>query len=414
MSGTLVLVAGKDPLGDDAGHSSYVRAHARAAVRAGYRPIYLCVGRSAAVIERDFGTVVRVGSPIRPVRGMMLPAHGPLLTRAVIRLARDRPQPVLAHGFGSWTYAAVKGCAALGADGVEATAIASAYATHAAEVSSQLLGVAGEPLAARLSYGAQAIWVRTLISRYERTALAGSAAVYTNYESVRRLIRAQHGGEIVVRDLPYAPETAFSDRAEGADAQPPAVLAALEPAGAPLVVSASSHNGRKGVGVLINAVARARAGGTPLRACLLGAGRLLEADRARIRKLGLERSVIAPGWVADQRPYLRAASIFALPSLAEQSGSMALLEALQYSKPAVVSAVDGITEDITDEVDGLIVPPGNVDGLAGALTRLARDRELRQRLGSSGRRTFERRFSADGLTEALAAAYAEHGLEPGE
>jgi glycosyltransferase involved in cell wall biosynthesis len=93
---------------------------------------------------------------------------------------------------------------------------------------------------------------------------------------------------------------------------------------------------------------------------------------------------------------------------------MALLEALQYSKPAVVSAVDGITEDITDEVDGLIVPPGNVDALAGALTRLARDRELRQRLGSSGRRTFERRFSADGLTEALAAAYAEHGLEPGE
>ncbi|MET0957012.1 MAG: hypothetical protein ABWZ18_00745, partial [Solirubrobacterales bacterium] len=59
MSGTLVLIGGKDPLTDDAGHSSYVRAHGLAARRAGYRPIVLCAGESAAVTETAFGTVVR-------------------------------------------------------------------------------------------------------------------------------------------------------------------------------------------------------------------------------------------------------------------------------------------------------------------------------------------------------------------
>jgi glycosyltransferase involved in cell wall biosynthesis len=411
MSGTLVYLAGKDPLSDDAGHSSYVRAHARAAVRAGYRPVYLCVGRTAAVIETEFGTVVRIGSRIRTVRNMTMPLFGPRLARAFVCLVRDRPQPVLAHGFAAWSYAAATGTAALREHGIAATTIASAYATHAAEASSQLLGVDGEPFAARLSYGAQAAWARNVIARYENKGLRGSAAVYANYDSVRRLIAAQCGGDIRVRDLPYASEAAFLGTDENPDARP-AILAALEPADAPLVVSASSQNGRKGVDTLIDAIARSRDRGTPLRACLLGGGRLLEPHRERIHRLGLERSVVATGWVADQRPYLRAAEIFSLPSRAEQSGSVALLEALQYSKPAVASAVDGIVEDITDEVDGLLVPPGDVEALAGALIRLARDRELRERLGKGGRATFERRFSADVLTEALAAVYAEHGLEP--
>ena len=72
MSGTLVLTGGKDPLTDDDGHSSYVRAHGLAARRAGYRPIVLCAGESAAVTETAFGTVVRCATRVRPVRNLML------------------------------------------------------------------------------------------------------------------------------------------------------------------------------------------------------------------------------------------------------------------------------------------------------------------------------------------------------
>lgn len=164
--------------------------------------------------------------------------------------------------------------------------------------------------------------------------------------------------------------------------------------------------------MLIDALARARVAGIPLRACLLGGGRLLGAHRARIEALGLARSVVAPGWVADQKPYLAAADILAQPARAEQSGSVAVIEALQHKVAVVASAVDGLVEDLEDGRNALLAEPGDPRGLADALIRLAGNSELRRRLAARGRETFERRFSAAAFTDAVGAVYSEHGLEP--
>ena len=412
MSGTLVLVGGKDPLSNDAGHSSYVRAHGLAARRAGYRPLVICIGRQPTVAVRDFGTVIRLGSPLRPIRNMLMPVIGPMLARMLVRLAPKCPRPLLAHGFGVWSYSAVRGSAELRARGHPATAIVNAYATHPAEARAQLLGVASEPASAFASYRLQSLWAGAMISRYESAALHGAAAIYANYDAVRRLVREEYGQELEIGDLPYASERAFAEQATGEPGPVPADVSRLEPQAAPLVLAMSSHNGRKGVDVLIDAIALARDAGTPLRACLLGAGRLLPAHRKRIVALGLERSVVAPGWVADPAPYLRAADLFALPARAEQSGSVALLEALQFSLAAVATAVDGIVEDVEDGVSGLLVPPGDPTAMAAALGRLARDRDLRARIAAGGRETFERRFSAAPFAAALGEVYAQHGLAP--
>ena len=410
MTGSLIIVAGKDPLSNDAGHSSYVRAHARAAVAAGYQPVLLCVGTSRAVTETEYGTVVRLASRAQPVRALMIPMHAPLLTRGFAALSRRLPEPVVGHGFSYWSSGAVYGCLRVRAAGREAASVMSVYATHSDEARSQLLGIHDEPLAARVSYLAQAGWSRLAVSRFESAALRRADAVYANYDSVRRLVRDRFGSEIELGDLPYAPESAFEAIPENEAL--PAPLGPLEPAGAPLLVAASSHNGRKGVRTLIEALALARDSGTPIRGCLLGAGRLLEPHRALIRELGLARSVVATGWLPDQKPFLRAADIFALPSLAEQSGSMALLEAMQYGLPVVASAVDGIVEDVTDGVDGLLVAPGDSAGLAQALARLGADPALRARLGAAAHAAFERRFSGPVLAEALDAVYRSHGLAP--
>jgi hypothetical protein len=43
----VAFVCGKDPVAEiSGGHSPYVRAHARAAIAAGYEPHLFCVGRS--------------------------------------------------------------------------------------------------------------------------------------------------------------------------------------------------------------------------------------------------------------------------------------------------------------------------------------------------------------------------------
>lgn len=108
-------------------------------------------------------------------------------------------------------------------------------------------------------------------------------------------------------------------------------------------------------------------------------------------------------------PYLGCADVFVLPSLGESSGSLSVLEALRAGRAIVASAGDGIPEDLMDGRDALLVPPGDVEALAGALKHLLADPRSRQRLAAGARATHERRFSAQGFLVALTEVYAELG-----
>jgi glycosyltransferase involved in cell wall biosynthesis len=408
----LALITGRDPSADHyQGDTAYVRAHARAALAAGYEPHVLCLARRAGTLETDYGVIHRIASPFRPMRQLMIWGHWPLLTRALVNLAARRPGPVLAHGFGVWSYAGVRACARLREQGTAATAIVSSYTTHRVESESQVRGATSEPVRARLSFGAQALWARLVVQRFERLAYREAAAVFVNYDSVRRMIVATHGPNVRVRELPYSPEVDFLPPPP-APRRAPAAVKRLKPAAAPLVVCIGSHHPRKGIDVLIDALALARDRGTTIRACLIGGGPLLAAHRRRADALGLSGSVAVLGRVQETEGYLDAADIFALPSREEQSGSLALLESLRAGLPSITTTSGGIPEDVTDGESALLVEPGDAAELATALERLAADAALRARIAAGGRRTFERRFSAEPFSAALAAAYAEHGVGP--
>ena len=68
---------------------------------------------------------------------------------------------------------------------------------------------------------------------------------------------------------------------------------------------------------------------------------------------------------------------------------MACAEAMAHGKPVVASAVGGLLDLVTHERTGLLVAPGDVNGLRAALERLLADRDLRRRLGEA--RTGSRR-----------------------
>ena len=186
----------------------------------------------------------------------------------------------------------------------------------------------------------------------------------------------------------------------------------MAPSTAPLIVSVSRHDARKGVDVLLRALARLLAAGERFRACLVGGGPLLAAHRALAKSLGLNGTVSVTGLVPDAYTYLRYADVFALPSLEEGSGSLSLLEALQAGVAAVASAVDGISEDVIDGRSAILVPPGEERALAAALARAVQDRVLRDDLAREGRATFEARFSAAAFSASLSEVYRELGFMP--
>jgi glycosyltransferase involved in cell wall biosynthesis len=79
------------------------------------------------------------------------------------------------------------------------------------------------------------------------------------------------------------------------------------------------------------------------------------------------------------------ADVFALPTRADTWG-LAVAEAMAAGLPVVTTAVGALPELVTDGVQGLVVPPGEVAELAGALLRLVDDAGLRARLGAAGRK----------------------------
>jgi glycosyltransferase involved in cell wall biosynthesis len=140
-----------------------------------------------------------------------------------------------------------------------------------------------------------------------------------------------------------------------------------------------------------------------LRVVLCGPGELPEGGR---KLLGRRPDVEWRGWLeeAEKEELLRVAAIFVLPSTSEGL-PMAVLEAMAWARAIVATAVGGVPDVLEDGVEGLIVPPGDAKALAGALTRLAADAELRERLGAAARER-ARRLNAEEVTDRLDALYA--------
>jgi glycosyltransferase involved in cell wall biosynthesis len=426
----VVFVAGRDPRDEvSGGHSAYVRSYARAALLAGFVPHLFCAARDSRVEREDFGVVHRVASPVRPFRQLAAGGHAPWLTRGIVAFAREQDRaaggegaqpPLLIHGFGVWGSIGVAAAARLRRQGRRAVVVVSSYTTYEEEARAQARAAAAYGLERRVAAAAKHLWIRLAVERWERRGYLGAERVLINYESVRRLVAAKYGNAARCHKLPYTCEAAFASAAAGGGAGDvgapsrsggPEALAALGPVPAPLVVGVARHETRKGIDVLLRALARLRGDGVPFRACLLGGGPLLATHRRLAARLGLDGTVAVPGAVPDVLPWLARADVFVLASREEQSGSLALLEALRQGLAVVASGVDGILEDVSDGDDALLVPPGDPRALAAALARVLGDAELRRCLGRRARGTFAARFAPAVVAASLEQVYAGLGVE---
>jgi len=137
---------------------------------------------------------------------------------------------------------------------------------------------------------------------------------------------------------------------------------------------------------------------------IVGDGPLLPAVRAQVAALGLQDAVWLPGARADIGALLHTFSVFTLPSLAEGT-PVSMLEAMACGLPVAASRIGGIPEVIDDGQQGLLVPVGDLDALAGALARYVLDPGLRARHGRAGRARVEERFSMRAMLAAYGALY---------
>jgi glycosyltransferase involved in cell wall biosynthesis len=122
----------------------------------------------------------------------------------------------------------------------------------------------------------------------------------------------------------------------------------------------------------------------------------LGLDPARIRFLGFRH---------DVPDLLSAADFFVLSSL-QEGLPLAVLEAMAHRLPVVATSVGGVPEVLTDGEHGYLVPTRAVEPLAAAVANLARDPELRRKLGEAGACRVEREFSFGQMVRRYDDLYA--------
>ncbi len=118
---------------------------------------------------------------------------------------------------------------------------------------------------------------------------------------------------------------------------------------------------------------------------IYGDGRLRNQLQHQIEKLGLSEHCILEKPVSDIITKYQESSIFVLSSRFE-GVSLVMMEAMACGLPVVAYACHcGPRDVISEEVDGLLVPEGDIDGLAEAMSRLIEDEGLRMEMGKNAR-----------------------------
>jgi glycosyltransferase involved in cell wall biosynthesis len=147
-----------------------------------------------------------------------------------------------------------------------------------------------------------------------------------------------------------------------------------------------------------------RDGGVDACLCLVGDGPDRRQLEQRAHELGVVRDTLFLGYQEDVAPFYAAFDALVLPS-GNEGTPVSAIEALAAGRPVVATRVGGVPDVVRDGEDGFLVEAGATDELADRLARLARDPELRQRMGEEGRSRVVPRYAVDRLVDDVDELY---------
>jgi glycosyltransferase involved in cell wall biosynthesis len=170
--------------------------------------------------------------------------------------------------------------------------------------------------------------------------------------------------------------------------------------------------GVKRTDVLLRGFRTLREDGVDAVLCMVGDGPDRESVEQLADELGIVRDCLFTGYQEDVGPFFAAFDVFVLTS-GNEGTPVTAIEALAAGCPVVATRVGGVPDVVTDGEDGFLVSPAAVDELAGRLADLARDPDLRARMGASGRARMRTRYAVDRLIDDTDRLYRELLAEKG-
>jgi glycosyltransferase involved in cell wall biosynthesis len=104
---------------------------------------------------------------------------------------------------------------------------------------------------------------------------------------------------------------------------------------------------------------------------------------------------------------VKEARVFVVPSVWQDPCPTVVLEGMAAGRPVVASAIGGITDMVTDGETGLLVPPGDAEALAMALSTILSDPDRAAAMGRAGQDA-ARSFTVSAVVDRLERVYSRH------
>jgi glycosyltransferase involved in cell wall biosynthesis len=151
----------------------------------------------------------------------------------------------------------------------------------------------------------------------------------------------------------------------------------------------------KGFDYLLQAAGELIKRGIDLEVELVGDGKEREALKALAGKLGLSNRVSFRGWLPPHqvRETMKQATLLVHPSIGLGDAVPTVIkESMALGTPVVASSIAGIPELLDDGRCGVLVPPRNVEALAGAIQTSLNNEAMRRKYADTARQYAEQKF----------------------
>jgi glycosyltransferase involved in cell wall biosynthesis len=167
---------------------------------------------------------------------------------------------------------------------------------------------------------------------------------------------------------------------------------------------------RKGIEVLVEALAAIRSWGVDVRLRAVGGFETLAYETAilgRAERLGVADMIEWVGFTRDINAELAKIDLFVLPSLFGEGLPMVVLESMAAGVPIIASRVEGVPEAVLHRETGLLVEPGSVSQLATTIKSFVNGEVDYSALSRRGRERHAERFSDVAMARNLAEVYRD-------
>lgn len=160
----------------------------------------------------------------------------------------------------------------------------------------------------------------------------------------------------------------------------------------------------KRLDILLTAFSRLRAVCPNVHLLMAGEGSLRPSLEYQANRLQISPAVTWVGFCREMPAFLSALDVYVQTSVNEGL-PLSVLEAMAAGKVVIATPVGGVPEVITDDQNGILIPPQSVDGLVAALFDLLEHPNKMASLAGQARQTIQERFGLEGMSKGYQNLY---------